>query len=66
MKRLVYSAIAILGILSVSSCTKTYTCSCTFTDASKNFDVKLEDMRKNDAKTTCDDYSVYVGNCVIK
>jgi hypothetical protein len=66
MKQLAVTAWVCIGLISMTSCTKTYTCTCTFTDASKNFDVKLEKMRKNDAKTTCDDYSQFVGNCVIK
>ncbi|HOZ50730.1 MAG TPA: hypothetical protein PLU17_02660 [Chitinophagaceae bacterium] len=66
MKKVFLSLICLIAIIGFSSCNKDYTCSCTFTDSSKNFDVKLEKMRKNDAKTVCDDYSVYVGNCVIK
>ncbi|HNF70831.1 MAG TPA: hypothetical protein PLP34_00360 [Chitinophagaceae bacterium] len=66
MKSLLLSAAALLLLLAGTSCNKTYTCSCTFPDASKNFDVKLESMRKNDARTVCDDYSQFVGNCALK
>ena len=66
MKR-VYTVIALIMIIAgFSSCDKDYTCACTFDNTSKNFEVKLTKMRKNDAKTLCDDYSVYVGNCALK
>jgi len=66
MKQVLFSLLCILTVIGFSSCSKEYTCSCTFTDASKNFEVKLEKMRKNDAKTICFDYSAYVGNCALK
>lgn len=66
MKKVFLSCVSLIALVGFSSCSKEYTCSCTFDDASKNFDVKLEKMRKNDAKTVCTDYSVYVGNCSIK
>lgn len=49
-----------------TSCNKDFTCRCTFTDTTKNFDIKLESMRKNDAKVLCTDYDTFVGNCVVQ
>ncbi len=66
MKKLYFTFIALLVAIAFSSCSKTYTCTCTFADASKNFDVKIEKARRNDAKVICDDYSEFVGNCAIK
>ncbi|MBP6623851.1 MAG: hypothetical protein KA198_01685 [Chitinophagaceae bacterium] len=60
--------LAISAILVLfTSCSKDFTCVCTFpNNASKDFEVTLEKMKKNDAKVTCDDYSVFVGNCALK
>lgn len=66
MKKALLLSAGILSILGFGSCNKEYTCACTFPDASKNFEVKLEKMRKNDAKTVCYDYNVFVGNCALK
>jgi hypothetical protein len=66
MNKLLFTISGLLFIGLCSSCTKEYTCACTFTDTSKNFEVKLENMRKNDAKTVCYDYNLFVGNCDIK
>ncbi len=66
MKKLYFAFFALLVAFAFSSCSKTYTCTCTFTDTSKNFDVKIEKARRNDAKVICDDYSEFVGNCAIK
>jgi hypothetical protein len=53
-------------LLGMSSCTQEFTCVCEFSNPSQNFEVKLENMRKNDAKTVCFDYNQYVGNCNLK
>lgn len=66
MKKVFLSIVALVSLIGFSSCNKVYTCSCTFTDTNKNFDVKLEKMRKNDAKTVCYDYNQFVGNCALK
>ena len=66
MKHLFLSLAGLFMVAAFSSCDKQYTCSCTFTDTSKNFEVKLEKMRKNDAKTVCYDYNKFVGNCELK
>jgi hypothetical protein len=63
MKQFLFLAMAVVAL---SSCNKDYTCECTFPDASKNFEVPLEKMHKNDAKVVCNDYSQFVGNCSIK
>ncbi len=48
-------------VLLFASCSKEYTCSCTAgTNTEKSFDVKLEKMRKNDAKVVCNDYTRYL------
>ncbi|GBL35877.1 hypothetical protein EMGBS15_14720, partial [Filimonas sp.] len=39
MKKVFLSLVCIVTVIGFSSCSKEYTCSCTFTDASKNFDV---------------------------
>jgi hypothetical protein len=56
-----------LFLFSFSACQKDYTCGCTFTDKTKNFDVKIEKIaHKNDAQTICNDYSSFIGNCQLK
>lgn len=66
MKAILFAFIGLITVAGFCSCNKTFTCRCTFTDTSKNFDVKIENVRKNDAKVLCTDYSQFVGNCVIK
>lgn len=66
MKRVKFLVAVGSILIAMSSCTKEYTCACSFTDTTKNFEVKLEKMRRNDAITVCQDYNTFVGNCAIK
>jgi hypothetical protein len=61
MKQIFFVLCVLTGILFLQSCSKEYTCSCT-TSASteKSFELKLEKMRKNDAKTVCTDYGRFL------
>ncbi len=61
MKQIFFFLCVLTGILFLQSCSKEYTCSCT-TSASteKSFELKLEKMRKNDAKTVCTDYGRFL------
>jgi len=61
MKQIFVVLGVLTGILFLQSCSKEYTCSCT-TSASteKSFELKLEKMRKNDAKTVCTDYGRFL------
>lgn len=66
MKSILFVFIAIITAASFCSCNKDFTCQCTFTDTTKNFETKIKKVRKNDAKVICTDYSQFVGNCTIK
>ena len=66
MKKILLSIISMIFIIGLGACNKEYVCQCTFPDSNKNFEVKIEKMRKNDAKTVCYDYDLFVGNCKIK
>lgn len=66
MKSFLLGIISIIAVASFSSCNKDFTCRCSFVDSTKNFDVKIKKVRKNDAKVICDEYSTFVGNCAIK
>jgi hypothetical protein len=67
MKAIQSVIVLFIVVISLSSCKKDYICSCTFSDATKNFDRKIENIsRKNDALVICNDYSAFVGNCKLK
>lgn len=66
MKAIFFVFVGIISIAGFCSCNKDFTCRCTFTDSSKNFDIKIQDVRTNDAKVLCTDYSLYVGNCALQ
>ena len=66
MKALFFVFVGFITVAGLCSCNKDFTCRCTFTDTTKNFDIKIEKVRKNDAKVLCTDYSVFVGNCVLQ
>lgn len=61
MKHTALTFFTVSLVLLLASCSKEYTCSCTAgTNTEKSFDVKLEKMRKNDAKVVCNDYARYL------
>lgn len=66
MKLLLSGFALFIILLSFSSCMKSFTCECTFSDTTKNFTVKLDNMTKNDATVTCEDYNQFVGDCALK
>jgi hypothetical protein len=65
-------AIAVLGVITLSSCKKDYTCACTATDSSDNISIAYKGVKKKDAESTCDTYSTSYasvtpgGKCEIK
>lgn len=66
MKAIFFAFVGMITVASFCSCNRDFTCRCTFTDTSKNFDIKIQKVRKNDAKVLCTDYSAFVGNCALK
>lgn len=61
MKQIFVVLCGLCGIIFLQSCSKEYTCSCTSAgSAEKSFELKMEKMRKNDAKTICTDYARYL------
>lgn len=66
MKALFFVFVSIITVASFCSCNRDFTCQCTFLDTSKNFEIKIQKVRKNDAKVLCTDYSNFVGNCALK
>jgi hypothetical protein len=70
MKKLVFS-IAALGLVSLTSCKKEFTCACTTTanGTSTTVEAKTAKVSKKDAKTACEKESSLAGvtvKCVIK
>lgn len=74
MKKIIFAGLSFLTLFAFSSCNKDYTCNCTFPGyPAKDFSVKLESMRHNDAKVMCRDYSTFIdstsltsGTCNLK
>lgn len=66
MKAIFFVFVGIITLAGFCSCNKDFTCRCTFKDTTKNFDIKIEKVRKNDAKVLCTDYSTYVGECALQ
>jgi|LakMenEpi03Aug12_release.lakeMendotaPanAssembly.Ray.scaffolds.fasta_scaffold2332830_2 hypothetical protein len=61
MKHILIAGLSLFTLSLFSSCDKDYTCACTYAGFSdKNFEVKLESMRHNDAKVMCRDYATFV------
>jgi hypothetical protein len=67
MKKLVFAAAA-LGLFSMTSCKKDYTCKCTSSLA--NQDYPFNKAKKKDAKDACDvlntQWSILSGKCELK
>jgi hypothetical protein len=66
MKAIIFAFVGIITAAGFCSCNKDFTCRCTFADTTRNFDIKIEKVRKNDAKVLCTDYGQFVGNCVLQ
>ncbi|MGC4056907.1 MAG: hypothetical protein QM743_02150 [Chitinophagaceae bacterium] len=68
MKKVIF-AIAALGLISLTSCKKEYTCSCTA--AGQTTDVKTEKkVKKSEAEDMCSalsaQYAILGGSCALK
>ncbi len=67
MKKIVL-AVAALGLISLTSCKKEYTCSCTVFGITS--DTKTEKVSKSDAKSQCEaldtQAKVFDGSCSLK
>lgn len=66
-----FIAIAALGVLTLASCKKDYTCECTATNTFYNASTVIKDAKKKDAQSTCDannaNYaSIAGGKCELK
>jgi hypothetical protein len=63
-----FIAIAALGVLTLASCKKDYTCSCTA--AGLTTDSVYKDVKKKDAEKACDaasvNYALISGSCSLK
>jgi hypothetical protein len=66
MKQIFGLIVLLVILIGFGSCRKEYTCGCTFSDSSKNFDKKIENALRNEAYVICEDYSTFVGNCKLK
>jgi len=71
MKRFFALATVSVALLSLSSCKKDYTCTCTYSTSSAipQQTFPINDAKKSDAKDACDEltttYTPVGGNCVI-
>lgn len=54
-------AIAVLGVITLSSCKKDHTCACTATDSSDNYSYTIK-AKKKDAKDACQVYGTSYAN----
>ena len=63
-----FIAIAALGVLTLASCKKDYTCSCTINGVTT--DSMYKDIKKKDAETACDaataTFAAAGGTCTLK
>jgi len=73
IKKLLSIAAVTVALVSLSSCKKDYTCTCTFVEVGEpNYETNLTipNVSKKDAKTACDNftttYSVAGGTCELK
>ena len=72
MKKLLSIAAVTVALVSLSSCKKDYTCTCTFTGVggSQEAVLQLNDSKKKDAESACDtwstQYSTVGGTCELK
>lgn len=66
MKLLFAGLLAWFGLMSISSCTKDFSCECTFQDTTKNFIINIAKVHKSEAQVVCSDYDQFVGDCKIK
>jgi len=73
MKKLLSIAAVTVALVSLSSCKKDYTCSCTYTATglgTQTTNTTIADAKKKDAETACDNiqttYSLLGGTCELK
>jgi hypothetical protein len=65
-------AIAVLGVITLSSCKKDYTCACTATNSAYNVSAAYKGVKKKDAEKSCDTFgtsyasSTPGGKCELK
>ncbi len=62
---LLLAAFLLIGI-STTSCKKDWTCECSTPTGSDSVSFELLELRKNDAKTKCNEYGDVWGQCQIK
>ncbi|MEZ5045798.1 MAG: hypothetical protein R2831_02290 [Chitinophagaceae bacterium] len=61
MKKILLVLVVGVSSFILASCNKEYTCSCEFpSNTAKNYEIKLEKMRHNDAKVVCADMNAHV------
>lgn len=63
-------AIGVLATLLSTSCKKTYTCNCTFTNGIVNQSIEIKNHTKEEAEDLCgqtdQSYKQMLGNCAIQ
>ena len=62
---LLLAAFLLIG-MTTSSCKKNWTCECSTLTGTDSVSFELESLRKNDAKTKCNEYGDVWGQCEIK
>lgn len=59
---LLLAAFLFIG-MATSSCKKTWTCECSTVNGSDSVSFKLDELRKNDARSKCKEYGEFWGQC---
>ncbi len=61
---LLLAAFLFIG-MTTSSCKKSWTCECSTEDGSDSTSYTIEDIRRNDARSKCDEYADIWGQCQV-
>lgn len=54
MKKILIAVVVLAGTVSMTSCKKDYTCTCSATDTFYDMSYDLNDYKKKDAESVCD------------
>ncbi len=65
MKNLATVVLVLFMVISFSACKKDWTCEC-LSGTSNAYNTTIKKMRKNDAKSICEDYGKVAAPCVLK
>ena len=62
---LLFAVFLFIGMTS-TSCQKSWTCECSTTTGSDSVSFNLDGLRKNDARTRCNEFADVWGECQVK